>query len=603
MADNRNTFIAIALSLVVLLGWQYFVARPQLEQAQQAAQQQAEAQQAGTPAPGATPGAAPGTAGIPGSAGEATGPLSREQAIAAAPRVSIETPRLSGSISLTGARVDDLRLKDYRETVDKDSPLITLFSPKGTQGAFYADNGWVSEPGAQVKLPGADTVWTVAGESNLTPGTPVTLTWDNGEGAVFSRTFSIDENYMFKVTQSVTNNTGADLTLYPYSLIVRNGTPHTEGFYILHEGLIGVTGDEGLQEIKYKTLAEDGKTMPAKANRGWLGFTDKYWAATVAPEPGTSFQPSFSYNKATDNFQADYLGDAVSIAAGSTQEASTYLFAGAKETKLLASYEESIGIDRFDLLIDWGWFYFLTKPMFYVIDWLFHLVGNFGIAILLVTVLVKAIFFPLANKSYVSMSKMKLVQPQMMDIREKYKDDKAKQQQALMELYKTEKINPLAGCLPVLIQIPVFFALYKVLFVTIEMRHAPFFGWIQDLSAPDPTTIFNLFGLIDWTPPHLLMLGIWPIIMGITMFLQMKMNPAPTDPAQQIVFTWMPVLFTFMLASFPAGLVIYWAWNNSLSITQQYIIMRRQGVKVELWGNLRETFKRKKGEPEAEKKS
>ncbi|MFN4169674.1 MAG: membrane protein insertase YidC, partial [Pannonibacter phragmitetus] len=405
MADNRNTFIAIALSLVVLLGWQYFVARPQLEQAQQAAQQQAEAQQAGTPAPGATPGAASGTAGVPGSAGEATGPLSREQAIASAPRVSIETPRLSGSISLTGARVDDLRLKDYRETVDKDSPLITLFSPKGTQGAFYADNGWVAEPGAQVKLPGADTVWTVAGESNLTPGTPVTLTWDNGEGAVFSRTLSIDENYMFKVTQSVTNNTGADLTLYPYSLIVRNGTPHTEGFYILHEGLIGVTGDEGLQEIKYKTLAEDGKTMPAKANRGWVGFTDKYWAATVAPEPGTSFQPSFSYNKATDNFQADYLGDAVSIAAGSTQEASTYLFAGAKETKLLASYEESIGIDRFDLLIDWGWFYFLTKPMFYVIDWLFHLVGNFGIAILLVTVLVKAIFFPLANKSYVSMSK------------------------------------------------------------------------------------------------------------------------------------------------------------------------------------------------------
>lgn len=605
MADNRNTFIAIALSLVVLLGWQYFIAKPQQEKL--AAQRQAE-MQAATPAPsatqGATPGAAPGTtAGVPGTASEATGPLTREQAIAATARVVIETPRLTGSISLTGARVDDLRLKDYRETVEKDSPLITLFSPKGTEHAYYADNGWVPEPGTATALPGADTVWTVTGNDKLTPESPVTLTWDNGQGVIFSRTFTIDRNYMFKVTQSVTNNTGSELKLYPYSLIVRHGTPHTAGFYILHEGLIGVAGDEGLLEIKYKDLAEEGKTTPAKSDRGWVGITDKYWAATVAPAPGSSFQPSFSYNKAADNFQADYLGDAVTIAAGGTQEAATYLFAGAKETKLLASYEESIGIDRFDLLVDWGWFYFLTKPMFYVIDWLFHLVGNFGIAILLVTVLVKAIFFPLANKSYVSMSKMKLVQPQMMDIREKYKDDKAKQQQALMELYKTEKINPLAGCLPVLVQIPVFFSLYKVLFVTIEMRHAPFFGWIQDLSAPDPTTVFNLFGLIDWTPPSMLMLGIWPIIMGITMFLQMKMNPAPTDPAQQIVFTWMPVLFTFMLASFPAGLVIYWAWNNSLSITQQYIIMRRQGVKMELWGNLKDTFKRKKAVPEAEKKS
>ncbi len=596
-SENRNTILAIVLSLIVLLGWQYFVAQPQLErqQAELQAQQEAAQQSAAngdpaTPAPGA---AAPGGLSSPQSAG-ATPSVTREQALANGSRIAIDTPRLSGSINLAGARLDDLRLKDYHETVDKSSPTIILLSPKGSPKPYYVDYGWVANPGSEVALPGADTVWSVEGNSTLTPSSPVTLTYDNGQGLTFKRTFAIDANYMFDVDQTVENASGEAVTLYPYGLIARNGTPETSGFYILHEGLLGVFGEEGLREIDYSDLEEEGPVRPQQVDQGWLGFTDKYWATTLIPTPGASFQPNFSYAATSKNFQADFLGTAVEVPAGGSAGTSSALFAGAKETKVIDSYEEQRSISRFELLIDWGWFYFLTKPMFFAIDWLFHLVGNFGVAILLITVAVKLVFFPLANKSYVSMSKMKLVQPQMTEIRERYADDKAKQQQALMELYKKEKINPLAGCLPVLIQIPVFFSLYKVLFVTIEMRHAPFFGWIQDLSAPDPTTLFNLFGLIPWDPPQMLMLGVWPLIMGITMFVQMKMNPAPPDPTQQMIFTWMPVIFTFMLASFPAGLVIYWAWNNTLSVTQQWIIMRRQGVKVELFDNLRTTFKRKK---------
>jgi len=603
-SENRNTFLAIILSLVVLLAWQYFVAQPQIERQQAALEAQQQAQQAQATANPQAPTAenAPGQSGasIPTSGAPATF-QSREQALASTERVIIETPRVSGSINLTGARLDDLRLKDYHETVDRSSPTIVLFSPRGAPAPYYADYGWVADAGADITLPGPDTVWQVEGASRLTPDTPVTVTYDNGEGLTFKRTFSIDENYMFSVTRSVVNATGEDVTLYPYGMIVRTGVPETVGFYILHEGLIGVFGEDGLQEVDYSDLEEEGSVKPNAVDRGWLGITDKYWAATLVPAPGETFQPSFRHFASSNNFQADYLGGGQTIPAGGTGETNSHLFAGAKETNLLDSYETALDIERFELLVDWGWFYFLTKPMFYVIDWLFHLVGNFGVAILLVTVIIKLIFFPLANKSYVSMSKMKLVQPQMQEIRERYGDDKAKQQQALMELYKKEKINPLAGCLPILIQIPVFFALYKVLFVTIEMRHAPFFGWIQDLSAPDPTTIFNLFGLIPWDPPQLLMLGIWPILMGITMFVQMKMNPAPPDPTQQMIFTWMPVLFTFMLASFPAGLVIYWAWNNFLSIAQQWVIMSRQGVKVELWDNLGSMFKKKK--PAADDKS
>ncbi|WP_207140753.1 membrane protein insertase YidC [Roseibium aggregatum] len=607
MSENRNTILAIVLSLIVLLGWQYFVAGPQLERQQaelQAQQEDAEAarQAAGGANPDAPrPSTASGTSAPSLAAGGAVTFESRKQAVAASERVSIDTPLLSGSLNLTGARLDDLRLKDYHETVDKSSPTIVLFSPKGSPNPYYTDYGWVADPGTDVPLPGPETVWSVDGAEQLTPATPVTLSWDNGAGFTFKRTYSVDENYMFTVDQSVENASSEDVTLYPYGLIARRGVPETTGIWILHEGLLGVFGEEGLQEVDYSDLEEEGSVRPAKVDQGWLGITDKYWASTLIPVPGQPFQPGFSYSAASGNFQADYLGDGVTVAAGATGETSSYLFAGAKQTKLLDGYEEALGIQQFELLIDWGWFYFLTKPMFFAIDYFFHLFGNFGVAILVVTVIVKLIFFPLANKSYVSMSKMKLVQPQMTEIREKYADDRQKQQQALMELYKKEKINPLAGCLPIVIQIPVFFSLYKVLFVTIEMRHAPFFGWIQDLSAPDPTSLFNLFGLIPWDPPQMLMLGVWPLIMGITMFIQMKMNPAPPDPTQQMIFTWMPVIFTFMLASFPAGLVIYWAWNNTLSVTQQYIIMRRQGAKVELWDNLGALFKRKKPAPDDKK--
>ncbi|MTI04940.1 membrane protein insertase YidC [Roseibium denhamense] len=606
MSENRNTILAIVLSLIVLLAWQYLYAGPQLERQQAAieAQQAAEAARQAATSTGTNPDAPQPSLGDDASA-PATVPgtgtfVDRAAAVNATPRITIDTPRLEGSINLTGGRLDDLRLKDYHETVDRSSPTIVLFSPTGSPDPYYSDYGWVADPNVDVALPGPSTEWTVEGQPTLTPSTPLTLTWDNGSGLTFKRTYSVDENYLFTVAQSVENSGAEAVTLYPYGLIARRGIPETTGIWILHEGLLGVFGEEGLQEVDYSDLEEEGSVRPPQVNQGWLGITDKYWAATLIPTPGTDFQPNFSHSAVTGNFQADYLGSGVTIAAGSTGETSAYLFAGAKETNLLDAYEGALGIERLELLIDWGWFYFLTKPMFYAIDFLFHYFGNFGVAILLVTVLIKLVFFPLANKSYVSMSKMKLVQPQMQEIREKYGDDRQKQQQALMELYKKEKINPLAGCLPILIQIPVFFALYKVLFVTIEMRHAPFFGWIQDLSAPDPTSIFNLFGLIPWDPSVVplfgpfLMLGVWPILMGITMFIQMKMNPTPPDPTQQMIFTWMPILFTFMLASFPAGLVIYWAWNNFLSIAQQYVIMRRQGAKVELWDNLGSMFKKKK---------
>lgn len=595
MNDNRNMILAIVLSLGVLLAWQFFYAGPQLErqQAEQQAQLAETEQQSGSSTPVVNPDGSTATPAGPGTQQAASQVLNRDAALSQSKRVKLNTPRLSGSINLVGGRFDDLHLKDYRQTTDPTSDTVILLSPKGSPKPYYAEYGWVADPGADVTLPTSETLWNVEDGAELTPETPLTLTWDNGEGLTFKRIISVDENYMFTVNQTVENATDSDVKLYPYGLVVRTGEPKTTGYFVLHEGLLGVIGEEGLKEIDYSDLVEEGAIRPAKAAQGWLGFTDKYWAATLIPTPGTEFQPSFSYSPASDNFQADYLGDGVTIPAGGVAETTGDLFAGAKVSSLIDGYEETKNILNFDLMIDWGWFYFITKPMFWLIDALYTLVGNFGVAILLVTVLVKALFFPLANKSYVSMSKMKLVQPQMNEIREKYKDDKQKQQQALMELYKTEKINPLAGCLPVVIQIPVFFSLYKVLFVTIEMRHAPFFGWIQDLSAPDPTTIFNLFGLIPWDPPAMLMIGVWPLIMGVTMFLQMKMNPAPAEPAQQMIFNWMPVLFTFMLATFPAGLVIYWAWNNFLSILQQGVIMRRQGVKLELFDNLKNMFGRK----------
>ena len=395
------------------------------------------------------------------------------------------------------------------------------------------------------------------------------------------------------------NNGAEPVTLYPYALISRHGTPHVEGFYILHEGLIGVLGEQGLQEVSYKTADEKKEIVFNKGTNGWLGITDKYWAATLLPDSAATLQAQASprHRRARPRtIRPTICSTRKTIAPGATGTADARLFAGAKETPLIDAYDKKLKLNRFELLIDWGWFYFITKPMFWSIDYLFRLVGNFGVAILLVTVLIKIVFFPLANKSYASMAKMKNIQPEMVALRERYPDDKQKQQQEMMALYKREKINPVAGCLPILIQIPVFFALYKVLFVTIEMRHAPFYGWIKDLSAQDPTNLFNLFGLIPFDPTTLpvlgpyLHLGVWPIVMGITMWVQMKLNPAPPDPTQKMIFDWMPLIFTFMLASFPAGLVIYWAWNNLLSVIQQSIIMKKNGAKIELFDNIKSTL-------------
>jgi YidC/Oxa1 family membrane protein insertase len=619
MSDSRNTILAVILSGLVLIGWQYFYNVPQMEKQRAAQQAQSELakpapQPGGTTPPATTPqtGATPApSASAPATNQPASvAPISRAAAIAAVPRVKIDTPRLSGSISLKGARIDDLSLVQFRETVDPSSPAIVLYSPSGTAEPYYAEFGWVPAAGSTVKLPDRDTMWQQEGTGSLTPSSPVTLKYDNGDGLTFRRTISIDDRYLFSIKDDVTNIGNAPVTLYPFALISRHGTPQVAGYYILHEGLIGYLGDQGLQEYGYKKI-DDAKAVSFKVTNGWLGITDKYWASALLPDTNAQLQARLSSNLvgAIRTYQTDYLQDPQTIGIGGTASANARLFAGAKEASVvginfpfagLGGYNKQLGLNHFDLLIDWGWFYFITKPMFLALDFFFRLVGNFGVSILLVTVLVKLLFFPLANKSYASMAKMKSVQPQLQALKERYPDDKVKQQQEMMEIYKKEKINPIAGCLPVALQIPVFFSLYKVLFVTIEMRHAPFFGWIKDLSAPDPTNLFNLFGLLPFDPTHVplfgyyLVLGVWPIIMGITMWFQMKLNPTPPDPTQKMIFDWMPLIFTFMLAGFPAGLVIYWAWNNLLSVLQQSFIMRRNGVKVELFDNLRATFAWKK---------
>jgi YidC/Oxa1 family membrane protein insertase len=603
--DNRNLLLAITLSVVVLFGWQYFYGVPQMEKQQQIAQQNQQAQ--GQTAPVPAPGSAPAPAAVPGqtvapAVAPATGvALTRDQALAQSPRVRIETPKIAGSIALTGARLDDVSLKAYRETVDPNSPIIVLLSPLGGPNGYYSDFGWVAGPGAAVALPNASTVWT-ADAQVLTPAKPLTLTWDNGQGLLFRRIVTVDDNAMFQVKDEVENKGAAAVTLFPYAQVVRHGRPPTLGYYVLHEGLIGVLGEQGLQEFTYDHVDKEPLLAPGTNGRVWkdvtggfVGITDKYWAATVVPDQSRKYDGRFSsvQTGAARTYQADFLAEAVTLAPGASATSTAKLFAGAKEVAAINGYEQNLGIKRFDLLIDWGWFYFITKPMFFLLDWIFKHVGNFGVAILIVTMILKGLFFPLASKSYASMAKMKALQPEMLALRERYADDKMKQQQALMELYKTQKINPLAGCWPVLVQIPVFFALYKILFITIEMRHAPFFGWIRDLAAPDPTSIFNLFGLLPFAVPAFLLIGAWPILMGITMFIQMKMNPEPPDPIQKMMFTWMPVFFTFLLGSFPAGLVIYWTWNNLLSVLQQGYIMRKFGVKIELFDNIKAMFGKK----------
>jgi len=618
MLENRNTILAVILSGLVLIAWQYFYNIPQMERQRVQQQAQTELQKKSAPAsqPSNSASPAPQAGSAPANAPPtaANAPVvDRNTALAASARIKIETPTMIGSISLKGTRIDDLSLEKFRETVDPKSPPIVLFSPSSTASPYYSEFGWVPTEGSTVRLPDQNTVWQQENIGALTPSSPVVLKYDNGEGLTFRRTISVDDRYLFTVKDEVTNTGTAPVTLYHYALISRGGTPPVSGYSILHEGLIGYLGDKGLQELTYKNIDEKPYTFE-NVTDAWLGITDKYWAAALLPEPSqTLMRAGFSVGGQQKRYQADYMLPAQTINIGGTAAATGRVFAGAKEVNVvginfplvgLGGYNKELGLNHFDLLIDWGRFYFLTKPMFLALDFFFHLVGNFGISILLVTVIVKLLFFPLANKSYASMAKMKSVQPQLQALKERYPDDRVKQQQEMMEIYKKEKINPIAGCLPIAIQIPVFFSLYKVLFITIEMRHAPFYGWIKDLSAPDPTNLFSLFGLIPFDPvgmfgPHIgsyLVLGIWPIIMGITMWVQMKLNPTPPDPTQQIIFSWMPLIFTFMLAGFPAGLVIYWAWNNTLSVLQQSFIMRRNGVKVELFDNIKSTFVWKKAE-------
>lgn len=598
MEKNRNYYIAIALSVVIVLAWQFLYMNPRMEAqrlADEARRAQQEQTQAANPhgATAAGPTASGEVAGtLPGST-QAQAAATREQAIAKSPRVAIDTPALSGTINLTGARLDDLHLREYRETVDPKSPTITLLSPADTRDGYFTELGFI--PGENAgSVPGPSTVWTVAGGDKLTPQTPVTLTFTNDKGVVFSRTFAVDDHYMLTVTDKIENPTGTPVSLATYGRVTRYNKPEHASVYVIHEGFLGVLGKEGgLTEESYSAVEKEPYTFP-KATGGWLGITDKYWATTLIPPQTLPYESRFThFTDGQPRFQADYKTDAVTIQPGQSTELKNLVFAGAKEVPLVDGYEQSLGIPRFDLLIDWGWFYFITKPMFKLMDFFFRYFGNFGVAILCTTIVVKALFFPLASKQYASMAGMKRVQPKMEELKAKHGDDRMALQQAMMQLYKEEKINPIAGCWPVLLQIPVFFALYKVIYVTIEMRHAPFFGWIQDLSAPDPTSLFNLFGLLPYDVPHALLIGVWPIIMGITMFLQMRMNPTPPDPTQAMIFTWMPLVFTFMLASFPAGLVIYWAWNNTLSIMQQALIMKRHGVKIELFDNLKGLFRRK----------
>ena len=610
-SDNRNVILAVVLSMIVLFGWQFFVAGPQLERQQRANEiaQQQQAEQAAL--------AVPATSADGTPVANAEQPLSsqtfadRGTAIAASSRVTIDTEDLAGSINLTGARIDDLRLEKYRETVDPTSPIITLLSPSGAPGGYYVEHGWAPAAGATVTLPDANTVWTLEGDATtLTAATPVTLRYDNGQGLIFRRTIAVDEHYLFTITQTVENTGSGDVALFPYARVVRQGTPPVQNFFIQHEGPIGVLGSNNYVARKYHDLQND-RQVDFPSTSGWLGIADKYWATAVLPQPGAGINARFAYatQGSTPIYQTNYVEtQPVVVPAGGSASSESFVFAGAKEDAVIAAYQAEHGFDRLELLIDWGWFHFLTKPMHWLLVTLYGLLGNFGLAVLAVTVIVKAIFFPLANRSYASMAAMRRVQPEMKSIQERLKDDRPAQQQAMMELYRKEKINPLSGCWPILIQIPVFFALYTVIFISIEMRHAPFFGWIQDLAAPDPTNIFTLFGLIPWNPTTLpligsfLHLGVWPVIMGITMWVQMKLNPPPPDPTQAMIFNWMPIIFTFMLGAFPAGLVIYWAWNNTLSVTQQWVIMKRHGAEVNLFGNIMDSF-RKKPKPAENSKS
>jgi YidC/Oxa1 family membrane protein insertase len=568
MPDIRNLMIAIALSISVMLCWQIFVEQPQREAEIERTKQLKENQ----PVEGTVLPNAPQETSTASSM-----ELSRDERVEQHPRVRIDTNAVHGSVNLRGLRIDDLTLASYHETPDETSPEVSLLSPAGGKDSYFAEFGWL--PASQgVATPTASTEWQVEQET-LTASRPLVAKWDNGAGLIFSQTIASKDDYLFAVEQQVRNDSDKPVTLYPYGLISRTYADTGQHIYILHEGPIGVF-DQALTEVDYEALRDDGKQSFTSTN-GWLGITDKYWLTTLIPNKEARMTASMAYlqSNGQDKYQIDYRGDAVTVNPGETITITNHLFAGAKKVALLDRYGEQLGIPLFDRAVDFGMLYFLTKPIFLALTYFNSLLGNFGLAIMLLTVCIKILLFPLANKSYVAMSQLKILMPKITTIRERYADDKIKMNQEIMELYKREKVNPASGCLPLVLQIPVFFALYKVLYVTIEMRHAPFYGWITDLSAPDPTTIFNLFGLIPWDPPTMLHIGAWPIIMCITMVIQQHFNPKPTDPTQAMVMKWLPYIFLFVFASFPAGLVIYWAWNNTLSVMQQQFITRKHRAK------------------------
>jgi YidC/Oxa1 family membrane protein insertase len=577
--DQKNFIVAIVLSVIIIMGWQtLFPSKPTPPPQQQ--QQTGQSTAPNAPTSG-QPGGQPAAPQAPAAQPAAQQTVSRDEALARSPRVTFATPELLGSIALKGARIDDVQLAKHREELDPKSPPVPVLSPVGVEHPYYAEFGWSSSDPA-VKVPDPDTLWT-ASQTTLAAGKPVRLTWDNGAGLVFALDVAIDENFMFDVKQSVENKTDKPVTVFPWGLVVRFGEPKAEGTYVLHEGPYGVF-NSSLKEFGYSDF-KDNKSQKLSTTGGWVGITDKFWMTTLVPDQKSKVDVTLKGTGAAPNikYQVDYVGPAVTVEAGASGGYESHLFSGAKIVRVIDAYREKLGIDRFDLTIDWGWFSFITKPMFWVLEWLYAQIGNFGVAILILTVIVKAIFFPLANKSYAAMSKMKRLQPEMEKLKQRYGEDKQRMNQELMQLYRREKVNPAAGCLPIVVQIPVFFALYKVLYTTIEMRHQPFFGWIKDLSAPDPLTILTGFGLFHWEIPqflHFFNIGIWPLIMGVTMFLQQRLNPAPADPVQARVFQFLPIMFTFMMAQFQAGLVIYWAWSNTLSIAQQYYIMRKHGAPI-----------------------
>ena len=558
--DSKNVLLAVILSTAVIVIWSVMFPPPEIENTTSEDTTIVEKNESKPKAPKI-------------KIKEPDKKITRQDAIKQSNRINISNGKIFGTISLNGALIDDVALKNYKETLNEDSKQVVILNPKKSENGYFLETGWATSE--NVKVPNHNSKWRVIGNNTLAPKQPVTLQWNNNEGLIFEKKLTIDDKYLIIVEDSVQNLSQKNINLFHYSQITRNKKPDVQNFYILHEGLIGVVGDE-LKELSYEDIIEKKETY--KNNSGWFGITDKYWLSAIIPQKGKNFNAEFTYDK---QFKANYIiTDPTIINSNETKKNVATLFIGAKEVSIVDGYTEQSGINKFDLSIDWGWFFYFTKPIFFVIDYLYKISGNFGIAIILLTAAVRLIFFPLANYSFVSMAKMKALQPEMQRLKDLYKDDKQKIQMEMMNLYKREKVNPVSGCLPVLIQLPFFFAIYKVLFVTLEMRHAPFFGWIQDLSAPDPTTIFNLFGLIPWDPPSFLIIGIWPILMGLTMWIQQKLNPAPPDPIQAKIFMFFPFFLTILLASFPSGLVVYWTINNVLTMAQQYVIIRKTKTKT-----------------------